>query len=404
MINVNQLLQSIIFSVPMALFTLPSFADNMPHQQLTVDMLQTPTPFKAEGKYYLVYEDILTNYERSPIQLSSLQVNQTVFENKALETMINTIASNTPSGGNGYKINFTPSEKNKPHKIIIKFGSDENKTDDLVLKSGESKLLFVWLPFDSINAIPNKISQTISYQLQSDDENSNEHYSVAATPIDIEKTSPFIVSPPLSGEKWLAANGASNTSKHRTSHIIINGHLYFAQRYAIDFIQVDKDGHSFSGPESDNKSYYCYGKDVLSVASGKVVEVLNNVPENIPNSGKLAINIDFNNVGGNHVIVQIDKKHYAFYAHLIPGSVQVKVGDTVKTGQVLGKLGNSGNSSEPHLHFHIVDGPSFLGANGIPYGFNTFNVLSNFAATPVKKADELVLENTMMNFGNSKNN
>ena len=66
------------------------------------------------------------------------------------------------------------------------------------------------------------------------------------------------------------------------------------------------------------------------------------------------------------------KGRFAFYAHLQPGSVRVKVGDTVKTGQVLGLLGNSGNSDAPHLHFHIMDGPRPLSSNGLPYRFSSF--------------------------------
>jgi len=398
-----KIVRFVIVCISLGFFTAPAFSDNLPHQQLTMDYLQLPTPFKADNKYYLVYENILTNYEVFPIKLTSFQANQFTFKNKDLYSMVFNIASVVPSGGKGFQIIFKPSD-NKPKKITLKFGSnDDEQQDNLILKSGESKLFMVWLPYDSMSAIPDKITQTISYQIQSDSDKSNGKYSVTSAPLNIIKTAPIIVSPPLSGEKWVAANAASNTSLHRTAHIIVNGHLYFAQRYAIDFIQVDKNGKSYSGPISENKSYYCYGKKILSATSGKVIEVLDNVPENVPNSGKLAISVDFNNAGGNHVIVKIDNKHYAFYAHLIPGSVAVKKGDEVKVGQLLGKVGNSGNSSEPHLHFHIVDGPSFLGANGIPYSFNSFDLLKDFDAKPVRVMNQLVLENAMMNFPTYKN-
>lgn len=76
--------------------------------------------------------------------------------------------------------------------------------------------------------------------------------------------------------------------------------------------------------------------------------------------------------GGNYVVVKIDGGHFAFYAHMQPGTPRVKVGDKVRTGQVLGLLGNTGNSDGPHLHFHIMDGPSPLQSNGLPFTFTQF--------------------------------
>jgi murein DD-endopeptidase MepM/ murein hydrolase activator NlpD len=78
--------------------------------------------------------------------------------------------------------------------------------------------------------------------------------------------------------------------------------------------------------------------------------------------------------GGNFVALDIGYRRYALYGHLIPGSLRVKVGDMVKRGQVLGRLGNSGNSTEPHLHFQIADAPSFLLANGLPYMYDRVEV------------------------------
>jgi murein DD-endopeptidase MepM/ murein hydrolase activator NlpD len=83
------------------------------------------------------------------------------------------------------------------------------------------------------------------------------------------------------------------------------------------------------------------------------------------------------------VVIDIGGGRYAFYAHVQPGSLRVKVGDTVKRGQVLALVGNSGNSTEPHLHFHIVDGiapgTSTLGAEGVPYAIEQFEVLGDCA-------------------------
>src|SRR5690606_7933718 len=88
--------------------------------------------------------------------------------------------------------------------------------------------------------------------------------------------------------------------------------------------------------------------------------------------GALAYPITMRNIGGNHVIIDIGGGLYAFYAHLAPGSIQVKVGDQVKRGDVIAHLGNTGNSTMPHLHFHILDKPLALGANSIGYVFESY--------------------------------
>jgi murein DD-endopeptidase MepM/ murein hydrolase activator NlpD len=88
--------------------------------------------------------------------------------------------------------------------------------------------------------------------------------------------------------------------------------------------------------------------------------------------GKLPDGATIQMAAGNHVVVDIGQGRFAFYAHMQPGSLKVKVGDQVTTGQVLGLLGNTGNTDTPHLHFHIMDGPSPLLANGLPYVFTSF--------------------------------
>jgi murein DD-endopeptidase MepM/ murein hydrolase activator NlpD len=101
-------------------------------------------------------------------------------------------------------------------------------------------------------------------------------------------------------------------------------------------------------------------RPIYNVARGTVVEAVDGLPENVPHSGKPAYKINLLNAGGNHVIVKIAEHRYVLYAHMRPGTVRVKRGDSVVVGQVLGHVGNSGNSTEPHLHLHIVDRPEQL--------------------------------------------
>jgi len=113
---------------------------------------------------------------------------------------------------------------------------------------------------------------------------------------------------------------------------------------------------------------------VLAVADGTVVETLNTLDEQLPGKLPDPATITLQNIDGNHVVIDIGNGMYAFYAHLQKGSVPVKKGQLVKRGQALGKLGNTGNTSAPHLHFHVMDGASVLGSSGLPYEIDGFGL------------------------------
>ncbi len=189
-----------------------------------------------------------------------------------------------------------------------------------------------------------------------------------------------VVGPPLRGGNWFAANGPGNASGHRRAQIPIDGLPSIAQRFAIDYVLVDSAFKTFRGDALRNESYYAEDVDVLAVADGMIVATKDSIPENIPGASSRAVPITLETVGGNHVILDIGHGRYAFYAHVRPGSLRVKVGDRVKRGAVLAKLGNSGNSTEPHLHFHIADYNSPLGAEGIPYVHEQFELLGSCRA------------------------
>src|SRR5262249_54277208 len=96
--------------------------------------------------------------------------------------------------------------------------------------------------------------------------------------------------------------------------------------------------------------------------------------DQVPGKNPDPATITIGNVDGNHIVVDLGGGRYAFYAHLRKGSVAVHPGDRVHRGQVMAKLGNTGNTSAPHLHFHLMDGPSVLGSEGIPYVIDRFAV------------------------------
>ena len=172
-------------------------------------------------------------------------------------------------------------------------------------------------------------------------------------------------------------------------------------------MRLRDDGKTFHDDQKDNKSYLAYGTDALAVADGVVTEVKDGIPENVPGIDSRAVPITLETVGGNHVILDIGGGHFAFYAHLQPGTLRVKLGEKVRRGQVLGLVGNSGNSTEPHLHFHIENANSPLGAEGLPYSLPSFEVVGHgwgWTATAAKgpaevHKNEIPLENEVVNLG-----
>ncbi len=151
----------------------------------------------------------------------------------------------------------------------------------------------------------------------------------------------------------------------------MNGGLYLAQRFAIDFNVLDEAGLLATGDLNLNESYPSFGQPVIAVADALVVAAVDQYPDQVPFA---PTDITLESADGNHVILDLGDGRYANYAHLKAGSVSVEAGDRVEKGQLIGELGNSGSSTGAHLHFHVMDRPSVMVADGMPYVFDTFEM------------------------------
>ncbi len=198
----------------------------------------------------------------------------------------------------------------------------------------------------------------------------------------IHSVPPILLGPPLEGSGWIAADGCCTAKRHVRAILPINGKLRVAQRFAIDWELMNDERRLYAGDPSDVRSYFAYGKKVLAVADATVVSVVDEYEDQVP--GKLPSDMTLAEVDGNHVVLDLGNEQFAFYAHFQPGSVRghgVKVGDRVCRGQVLGLVGNSGNTSAPHLHFHVMSSPSTLGSNGLPYVIEDFELFGRAPST-----------------------
>jgi hypothetical protein len=186
-----------------------------------------------------------------------------------------------------------------------------------------------------------------------------------------DRTEPITIGPPLTGAKWFDGNSCCAVTPHRAAVNPINGALHVPERFAIDFVQLDDEDRVLDGPVDELSSYAYYGADVIAVGDGPIVSMRSDLDEQTPGANPTGLSVD--EYGGNHVVQKLDDGHYAFYAHLQPGNPEgLEVGQTLRRGDVVGQLGNTGNTDAPHLHFHIMDSPLPLASNGMPFLIDSF--------------------------------
>ena len=222
--------------------------------------------------------------------------------------------------------------------------------------------------------IPARLIHRIAYHRTDAPATKPSTRSISALELVVDPRSALLISPPLRGPGWLSANSCCDaTTTHRSGRVTRNeaGPPAKPETFAIDWIQLRGD-QPFTGDGASPQQWYGYGSEVHAAIGGTVIEVRDGLPDSAPNA--LPARIDPADTAGNHVIVQIRPDTWALYAHLQPGSIAVAVGDKVATGQMLGKLGNSGNSLAPHVHFGLLDSPHPDAANSLPFVLDKYIV------------------------------
>ena len=196
---------------------------------------------------------------------------------------------------------------------------------------------------------------------------------VDAPEVAINRQPAIVTKAPVRGEGWLASTACCKPNLHRDLHIAINGvRIETAETFAIDWAKV-KNNRIFDSDGSKVEQHYAFGEEVFAVADGTVVSIQDGKPETTPNIPMKPETKD--DYGGNHVILGIAPNVFALYFHLHPGSLTVKVGDVVKAGATLAKIGNTGPSMGPHLHFGICDKPDFYAGRSLPFVFDRFTTV-----------------------------
>jgi hypothetical protein len=191
--------------------------------------------------------------------------------------------------------------------------------------------------------------------------------------VSLRSGAPVVLGPPVRSGNWLAMEGCCDfNTHHRRGLLTVDGNLVVSQRFAIDWILLDRQHRAWVGNPARLSSYFSYGQPEIAVAAGTIViardGIPNSPPPHDPPPPPLA------GLTGNYVELRISHGIYVTYAHMKPDSIRVHAGQHVQRGQLLGELGNSGNTATPHLHLQVQITPSFV-SDGLPYVLNRFHLL-----------------------------
>jgi Peptidase family M23 len=320
---------------------------------LVADVIAAPIAVPAtDGKVHLAYELQVTNVLTQEVTLTSVAVragDQTLLDLSGDRLAYWTRIIGTP----------TPTTKVGPAQSVV-----------------------VWLDvlLDKGAAVPGQLTHAIGISLQ---EPMPPLLPATMTeevaPVTVQTRKPVVISPPLTGPNWLDADSCCDLGAHRSALNPINGQLWAAERFAIDYVQLGPDGRMFTGDKARVESYPYFGADIHAVSDGPVVAVRDGLPEQVAGTNPTGLPLD--QYAGNHVVQDLGDGNFALYAHIKTGSVKVKPGDQLTTGQVLGSVGNTGNSDAPHLHFHVMSTPEPLRSDGLPFVFASFTLDSRVVST-----------------------
>lgn len=308
-----------------------------PPVQLDINVPLEPTLFPGGGFSYLIYELHLQNYTDEPLTMQELEIVD---------------ASHTP---NRVIAAFTGSQL---YERLLPIGADKIDGDH-PLGGGKRAVAFICLAFDDASSVPKKLSHRLLV--------GNSVAEGAA--IGTQHAKLKVLAPPVTGTDWVADNGPSLDSHHRTGLFVAGGRAHLSRRFAIDWKRT-KQGEMYSGDARDVRSYYSYGEKVFAVADAVVVSAKDGLPDNVPRTAAgfdTAVPLTMENVAGNAIVLDLGDGQFAYYAHLKPGSVRIKAGDHVKRGEWLGQIGGSGDARWPHLHFQVTAGPDILASEGLPF-------------------------------------
>jgi len=317
---------------------------------VTASVLTEPVPVKAsDGKYHLAYELLLTNASPGEVDVNMVEVRDASSHHVVLSLADADLAA---------------------HMNPIGIPRDGEPADPLIASSSTS---IVWLDVTAPtrDGIPGRIEHRVVGTSTAGGQ--PRPFESVVLPLRISRNRPIVLGPPVAPGTWLASEGCCANLTHHRVLAPINGVLGVPQRFAIDFFRLDNQNRTWIGDPTNLRSYLSYEQPTIAAADGTVVVAFDGLadqpPPEPPQPPPIAETV------GNHVIVKVSSGVYLLYAHMKPGTIEVQVGQRVRRGQQIGRIGSSGNSTTPHLHFQVLTTPTFFPTDSTPFVFDRFDVV-----------------------------
>ena len=326
--------------------------------RIDVRVAVAPTPFKgSDGLTHLAYELVLDDIPRTGARIDRIEV----FAESDAKPLIS----------------YAGKELDER---VMRPEADPKVRYGRAVPSGTAALIHVWITLAADQPV---LPQVLRHSFQVSTEGGRP-LVVADARVDVRSAPPIVVGSPFRTSPWLAHNGpGQHRSPHWGSALVDGRTARIPQRYAIDFIGVDDKAQAVRGDfrKSSNDDWIGFGREILAVLDGTVYAARDGIVDNqplveLPRPASPSAADTY----GNFVIIRAGESTFVHYAHLQRNSVAVKAGDAVRRGQVIGRLGNSGNTNGAHLHFNITDAPEPETTQGIPFVFDTLESLGRTTA------------------------
>ena len=319
--------------------------------QTTVDIQVpvNPTIVNIGGQRSIYYELHITNFAKDTLEIMSLAV-----LNAADSSVIRNL------------------DNASLRKHFTRIGKISNVSGSL-LPPGAMSVIFLEVGLPGTTTLKSLIHHLTLDILQN---NQRTEVLITGGTTVLKNQPPVILGPPLLEGPWAAVYDPEWSTGHRRVFYTVDGLAKLPGRFAIDFIKLDSAGKLAAGDENVIRNWHGYAADVLAVSDGTITSVRNDVKETPTLSDYIPALPE--NATGNYISLEVGDKQFVFYEHLKPGSISVKPGQKVRKGQVIASLGFTGQTTGPHLHLHVADKDSPLGAEGLPFEFEHFRLLGSY--------------------------
>lgn len=345
-----------------------------------------PSPVTIDGRPVMAWELHITNFHSSSLELTRIEV---------LDAELDHVIAD-----------FRDVDLDR---LLGRPGQRAAESHLRVIPSGMRAIAYFWLPLVA-DARPSVLTHRLAYRVS--DAEAGDAGSVTGGIAVVSRDAAPILGPPLRGGPWLAIYAPDLVRGHRRVSFALDGTPRIPARFAIDWMKADTDGRLHDGDGAVVSDWFGHGEEVLAVADGVVVSVRATMGEQ---DSVRHVSHGLANASGNYITLDVGEGRFVTYEHLLPNSISVVVGDSVRSGQVIARLGNTGDSSGPHLHLHVSDGASPLAGEGVPFVLDGFELIGRYgsiseigggpwapAGTSVERRREMPPPNSVVRFADGR--